>query len=296
MNYYSEIKDKLIKNEVVKRVRDYQNNRSDLITYFEVGKLLSEAGKHYGEGIIKKYAIKLVSEINRKYNERTLRRIRQFRLLFLNQKWSPLATTLTWSHYIELLPIKDINAINYYVDISSKNNLSRNDLRERIKNKEYERLSIDAKNKLINNQNICVSDLIKDPIIIKKNKDYDKISEFVLNEMILNDLDNFLLQLGTGFCYIGNEYKIKIGNTYNYIDILLFNIEFNCYVVVELKVTKLLKEYIGQVEIYMNYVDSNIRKISQNKTIGIIVCRENNRYVIKYSTDSRIQAITYEIM
>ena len=296
MNYYNEIKDKLVKNEVVKMVREYQNNRSDLTTYYEVGKLLSEAGKHYGEGIIEKYSLMLTDDLGKKYSSRMLRSMRQFYLTFLDRKWNPVVSKLSWSQIIILMRIKNPSKMDYYINQCEQLNISKRDLEKLIKNKEYERLSDDAKNKLINNNKIEVSDLIKDPIIIKKNKDYDKISEFVLKEMILDDLSNFLKQLGTGFCYIDNEYKIKLGNTYNYIDILLFNIEFNCYVVVELKVTKLLKEHIGQVEIYMNYVDSNIRKISQNKTIGIIVCRENNQYVIKYSTDSRIHAITYEVV
>lgn len=140
MNYYREIKEKLINNEITKRVKDYSKNRSDLNTYYNVGKLLSDAGKHYGEGIIKEYSIKLTNELGKKYNERTLRRFRQFFETFKTKKWSPVVTELTWSHYIELLPIKDINKINYYIKVTISQNLSKRELRERIKNKEYERL------------------------------------------------------------------------------------------------------------------------------------------------------------
>ena len=98
-NYYIEIKDKLINNEVYKSVKDYSKNRSDLKTYYEVGKLLALAGKHYGEGVIKEYSKKLTSELGRKYNERTLRRFRQFYKLLKEEKWSPVATKLSWSHY-----------------------------------------------------------------------------------------------------------------------------------------------------------------------------------------------------
>ena len=140
MNYYREIKEKLINNEITKRVKDYSKNRSDLNTYYNVGKLLSDAGKHYGEGIIKEYSIKLTNELGKKYNERTLRRFRQFFETFKTKKWSPVVTELTWSHYIELLPIKDINKINYYIKVTISKNLSKRELRERIKNKEYERL------------------------------------------------------------------------------------------------------------------------------------------------------------
>ena len=114
--------------------------------------------------------------------------------------------------------------------------------------------------------------------------------------MILEDIDNFLNELGTGFCYIKNEYKIKIGDNYNYIDLLLFNYEYNCFVVVELKITKLKKEYIGQIQVYMNYIDTNLRKIKQEKTIGIIICKKENKYVIEYCSDDRIISREYELV
>ena len=135
MNYYNEIKNKLIDNKVYKEVKDYSKNKNDLTTYYEVGKLLYEAGNKYGEGIIKKYSERLVNELGKKYNVRTLRRIRQFYLVIGDKIWSPVATNLTWSHYSELLSLKDINEINYYIKITSEQCLSKRELREKIKNK-----------------------------------------------------------------------------------------------------------------------------------------------------------------
>ena len=295
MNYYNEIKNELVNNEIYKRVKDYSKNKHDLSTYYNVGKLLSEAGKSYGDGIIKEYSKRLTSELGKKYDVRTLRRIRQFYLFFKEQKWSPVATELTWSHYCELFLIKNIDEIRYYIDISISQNLSRNELRNRIKSKEYERLDSKTKEKLINKEDTLVSDFVKDPIIINNCLNYIEISEKALKELILNDLENFLNQLGNGFSFIGSEYKIKIGNTYNYIDILLYNIEFNCYVVVELKVTELRKEHIGQIEIYMNYIDKNIKRIDMSNTIGLIISKYKNEYIIEYSSDSRIKVTTYLI-
>lgn len=100
-------------------------------------------------------------------------------------------------------------------------------------------------------------------------------------------------ELGNSFCFIGSEYKIKLGDRYNYIDLLLFNIEFNCYVVVELKITELKKEHIGQIQVYMNYIDNNLKNFNQNKTIGIIICKKDNQYVIEYCSDERIIAREY---
>ena len=296
MNYYNEIKENLINNEITKKVKDYSKNRSDLNTYYNVGKLLAEAGKHYGEGIIKEYSKKLIIDLNKKYNERTLRRIRQFYLLQISQKWSTLSTKLTWSHYSELLAIEDTNKINYYIKISEQHNLSVRELRIKIKNNEYERLDEETKLKLINKENTEVRDFIKEPIIIKNNLDYNDISEKVLKKLILEDIPSFLEELGTGFSFIKDEYKIKIGTNYNYIDLLLFNYEYNCFVVVELKVTELKKEHIGQIEVYMNYIDKTVKSINQDKTIGIIIVRKNNKFIMEYCSDKRILSKEYMLI
>ncbi len=295
INYYDKIKETLLKNEVYESVKDYSKERNKVLTYFEVGKLLSEVGKKYGNDIIGKYAEKLVNEVGKKYNVRTLRRNRQFYNVFKDNKWSPSATVLTWSHYTELLALNDINKINYYIDICKKQSLSRNDLRNKIRSNEYERLGKETKNKLITNEELKLPDLVPNPILIKSEFNIEKLTEYALKEAILNNLDNFLKQLGNSFSYIGNEYKIKIGSNYNYIDLLLFNIEYNCYVVIELKVTELKKEHIGQIEVYMNYVDKVIKKPYHDKTIGIIICARNNKYVIEYCSDERIFAREFKI-
>ena len=93
-----------------------------------------------------------------------------------------------------------------------------------------------------------------------------------------------------------NEYKIKIGDRYNYIDLLLYNIEFNCYVVIELKITELKKEHIGQIQTYMNYIDKNIKQINQSKTIGIVICKKNNKFIMEYCSDERIITREYELI
>ena len=294
-NYYNEIKNKLIDNEVYKKVKDYSKNRNDLSTYYEVGKLLYEVGNKYGEGIIKKYSERLVIEVGKKYNKRTLFRMRQFYNMIEIQKVSPVATQLTWSHYCELLPLKDINEINYYVKITIEQCLSKRQLRERIRNKEYQRLDDKTKLKLINKEEIDIKDNIKNPIIIKNKLDIDKetVREKMLQRLILEDIPSFLEELGTGYSFIKNEYKIKLGERYNYIDLLLFNIKYNCYVVVELKTAELKKEHIGQIQIYMNYIDKHIKTINQDKTIGIIITKRDNHYYIEYSSDKRILTREY---
>ena len=296
MNYYENIKTEILNNEITKKVKDYSKNKSDLTTYYNVGKLLSEAGKCYGEGIIKEYSERLSKDLNINYNERTLFRIRQFYLLIVQQKVSTVSTQLTWSHYVELLKLNDNIKINYYISICEQQNLSVRQLRERIKNKEYERLDGKTKYKLIKNEDTKVDDFIKNPIIIKNNLNYEIISEKALQKMILEDIPAFLKELGKSFCFISNEYPIKIGNNYKYIDLLLYNYEFNCFVVVELKVTELKKEHIGQIEVYMNYIDKNLKTITQDKTIGIILCKKDNKFIMEYCSDERIKAREYELL
>ena len=291
MNYYNEIKNELISNEINRKVKNYSINRSDLNAYYNVGKILSEAGKCYGEGIIKEYSKKLTEELGKWYTVSNLKRFRQFYILV--EKGATLWHQLSWSHYRELIPLNDINKINYYIIQISKRNLSKRQLIEIIKSNEYEKLDDETKNKLINGKETSVVDFVKNPIIIKNKYNYEDISEKMLQRLILEDISSFMKELGNGFSFIDSEYKIKLGDRYNYIDLLLFNIEFNCYVVVELKVCELRKEYIGQIEVYMNYIDRNIKKISHDKTIGIIICKKNNKYVIEYCSDNRIISREY---
>jgi len=296
MNYYNEIKEQLIKSEIYDRAKDYSKDRHKVKVYFEIGRLLNEAGKHYGKNVIKQYAEKLIIEVGKKYNERTLYGMRKFFEVFSNKKLNPLGSKLSWSHYRELLTIKNIDAIIYYIGICEKNSLSKRQLQERIRNHEYDRLSNETKTKLIESKELKVDDLIPNPIVIKSNMLKENLSEYVLKQAILNNLDDFLRQLGIGFTYVGNEYKIKIDDRYNYIDLLLYNIKYKCYVVVELKVTELKKEHTGQIMTYMNYIDKNIKTIEENKTVGIIICKQDNEYVIKYCSDERIISRKYELV
>jgi len=298
MNYYNEIKNKLIDNEVYKRVKDYSKNRNDLNTYYEVGKLLIEAQggedrAKYGDRLIKEYSERLYNELGKKYDITTLKRYSQFYLKI--EKGAALRHQLSWTHYRELLTLDNINELNYYVEITIEQNLSYRQLREKIKTKEYQRLDNNTKLKLINKEKLDIKDNIKNPIVIhnKNNLDKENISEKVLQRLILEDIPSFLKELGVGFCFIGSEYKIKIGNTYNYIDLLLFNYIYNCFIVIELKVCELKKEHIGQIEVYMNYIDRHIKSINQDKTIGIIISRRNNNYYIEYSSDKRILTREY---
>ncbi len=291
--YYSAIKGLIINNEVNKSVKNYFINKADLETKYNIGKILSEAGKHYGEGIIKKYAIKLINEFGKGYGISNLKNMRNY---YIFQKSHPVVGFLTWSHYLKIMPLKDEKKINYYIEQVKQRNLSKRDLEKIIASKEYERLSDETKNKLINNESLDIKDSIPEPILIPISTIQNKteIKEKQLQSIIVENIENFMEQLGKGYSYIKSEYKIKIGDNYNYIDILLFNYIYNCFVVVELKATELKKEYFGQIKIYMNYIDEHLKTINQNKTIGILLVKENNNYVL-YNSDGNIITRTFKL-
>ncbi len=274
MNYCNEIKNELVNNEINRKVKNYSINKSDLDAYYNVGKMLSEAGHHYGEGIIKEYSKRLTYELGKGYSKRNLWLMLKF--YELNEKVQTLSAQLSWSHYCELLSFENTDKINYYIELVKNNNLSVRQLRERIKSNEYERLPESAKNKSVEQKESDIVDFIKNQILIKNSNKYDMFSEKVLQKLILEDIENFLEELGNESTFIKSEYPIKLGNRYNYIDLLLYNIKYRCYVVAELKITELKKEHTGQIMTYINYIDKNIKTIEENDIVEIIICKRTN--------------------
>jgi len=136
-DYYLLIKNKLIDNEIYERVKDYSKERNRVITYFEIGKLLSEAGSRYGEDVIGEYSRKLMNDVGTKYNKKTLFRMKQFYFKFNNEKVAPMGRQLTWSHYKILLPLNDYNEIFYYIKQVENRKLTKRGLENIVKSKEY---------------------------------------------------------------------------------------------------------------------------------------------------------------
>ena len=304
MNYYDEIKNILVDNDIGRKVREYKSNQKDLESYYTVGKLLVEAqgGEErakYGDGLIKEYSKRLTSELGKGYSTRNLKYMRNFYLLSKGQTLSALLRNInvTWSNVCEILKLKDINEIEYYLKLSNKLCLTTRELRVKIKFKEYERLPLETKEKLKNNEEITRNEKVPSPIVLENLKNNDgKLTEKAVQTWINENPMKFCDALGEGYIYAGSQYKIKIGSNYNYIDVLLFNYIFNSFIVVEIKVTELKKEYIGQIQTYMNYIDKNVKGIDDNKTVGIIICKQNNQYVIDYCSDDRIIAREYELV
>lgn len=209
------------------------------------------------------------------------------------KKVSPLVTQLTWTHCLVLISIKDIDEIYYYALQVKNRTLSKRELEEIIKNKEYNRLSNEAKSKIYNERKLELKDLVPNPILIKNKNNIEIATEKAFHHLVLEDIELFI---GNSFSFIGSEYKIKIGDNYHKIDLLLFNIKYNCYVVVELKVTEFKVEYIAQVQKYMNYIDKNLKEINNNNTIGILICKKENKFVIEYCSDNRIIVRKYQVV
>ena len=210
INYYKKIRDTLVKNEIYKRAKDYSKNKSDLNAYYEVGRLIVEAQggekrAKYGNKLIKEYSEELTRELGKGYTVSSLRKMRQFYLIY--RKRSTVSSELSWSHYQELIMISDDSVRLYYQKMSIVQNLSVRELRERIKSKEYER--IDYKEEL---EEPKINTLIKNPIVIKTDMEVEEVNEYMLHQLILENMDDFLKELGIGFAYIGNEVKIRIGD------------------------------------------------------------------------------------
>ncbi len=290
MNYYNEIKNILIDNSIGRKVREYKSNQKDLESYYNVGKLLVEAqgGEErakYGNELMKEYSKKLTNELGKGYSVRMLQKMRQFYLL--TQRSPPLAAkfksiNITWSNICEIMQLKNLEEIEYYLNLSNKLCLTKLELRTKIKSKEYERLDSKIREKLVKQEEVSVKDKIPDPIVLEGLEYKEKLTEKVVQKWIDENPASFCKSLGEGYTYCGSQYKIKIGANYNYIDVLLFNVMDMNYVVVEIKVTEIKKEHIGQIQTYMNYIDINLKKEFHNKTTGILLVRENNKWLIKY--------------
>ena len=298
-DYKKELIKLVEKAEVNKGYHDYFKNKDLVNNYFEIGKLLIEAQggeEHdtYGNKLIKTWSVELTEKFGKGYDASNLRRFRQFYSEF--KMCGPLGHILTWTNIRLLLPIKNENKRNYYINMCIKKNLSKRELQKEIKNNAFERLSLaDKENiKLISDKNevLTIKDTLKDPVLITINEDLDNISEEKLAKIIRKELEIFLLELGHGYAYIGKE--VRMGESY--CDLLFFNYEFNCFVVIELKTRKIKKEDIGQLEYYVNYVDENMKKESFNPTIGVLVAKEGNYLVMKYCTNKNIYKTTYKII
>ena len=295
--YYEEIEHLIKRNEISKRVRKLEENYSLVETYWHIGKIIVEAQggstrAKYGNELIKKWSIKLTELYGKGYDASNLKRFRQFYLVF--RKDGAVRHQLSWTHIRKLLPIKDENKRNYFINLCIKNNLSERELTREIKSNAYERL-VDKPDKIdiIVPTKYSITTDMKNPIIIPVKSEVASEHDLELN--ILANLDFFFKQLGNGFLYAGHQYKISDGKNSYYIDILLFNYKMNAFVVVELKLRSLRKEDKAQMEFYMKLIDEQVKEAYHNKTIGIIISKESDEFIVNFVRQDDIIPLSYEI-
>ena len=301
---FKQLENIVIEIESNSRVRMMVDNEERLKGYHEIGRLLVEAQggasrAKYGDNLIKEWGEKLAQEYGKNYDESNLKRFRLFYLTF--PKSDAVRHLLTWTHIRTLLPIKNENERNYYINQVILNNLSSRELIQEIKNKSFERLSYADKNnvKLITdtkNNNLTIEDMIKDPIIINVDEDISELDEATIHKKIINYVENRFMELGIGFALVGHEYKLKINNKTYRIDLLFFNIKFNAYVVAEIKSKEIKPEDIGQLQFYVSYIDKYVKENSNNKTIGILIVKKKDKLVIEFTTNTDIYVTTYKLV
>ena len=302
--YYSQIKNLIENYEINRKVRYMQDNHERLLMNWNIGKLLVEAQggmsrAKYEDGLINKWSKKLSEVYGNKYGYTNLSNMRQFYMLFPILR--SLSEELAWTHYRYLLPIKNESERNYYINQVILNHLSVRELREMIKNKTYDRLSYADKENIelitdSSNTHLTIEDMIKDPILIKLGSKEKKLDEKALHKYIIGMLEARFLELGTGFTLAGHEYKIQISNHTYKIDLLFFNVNLNCYVVVELKTREYHPKDIGQLQFYVDYINKNVKLSNHHPTIGLLIVKKKDKYVIEYVTNEDIYVTTYKLV
>lgn len=285
--------------EVNSRVREIRGNKEKLEGYWQIGKIIYEADNkesNYGKGLMQLWSKKLTADFGKGYDFTNLSRFKKFYYYF--PIFDAVRQELTWTHYRYILTIKNENERNYYINQIILNNLSSRELINIIKSKAYERLSYADKNniKLIesNDYNLTIEDMIKDPIILKTGN-ISKLNELAIHKLLIKMLEEKFLELGTGFALIGHEYKINIGNRTYKIDLLFFNYELNCFIVMEIKASENKPKDIGQLELYVNHIDKSLKKSTHNKTIGVLLVKKENKILIEYITNPNIYLTSYKL-
>ena len=262
--------------------------------YWNIGKIIMEIQNgdgraSYGENVLEKLSEKLISEFGKGFSIRNLRTMRKFYCVYPIRQ--TVSAKLSWSHYLELIKIDDDNKRNFYMQETINSNWSVRELQRQRDSLLYERLlvskdkskilELSIKGHVIKNG----KDLIKDPFVlefldIKENINY---LESDLEKNILLHLKEFLLELGRGFMFVGSQVRMSLEEDYFYPDLVFYNRLAKCFVIIDLKIGKLAHQDIGQMQMYVNYYDREVRKNDENKTVGILLCTSKNKTIVKYA-------------
>lgn len=297
----SNIKEEII-NTQIKTIQEVNSNL--IMLYFRIGKIVSE-NKKYGNNFTKQVSteLKLTFPNMKGFSERNIRAMRLFYEEYAyDEKWQQLVAKLPWGHNLLLIEkVKDRDIRKLYAENTIKNGWSRNILSIQIENNFHKRIGNSSNNfnsLLPPSDSDLVNNTFKDPYVfdfITLEKEY---KEQELEKALITRIRNVLLELGKGFSFVGNQYKISVDNQDFYIDLLFYHLELRCYIVVELKASEFKPDYIGQLGFYVTAVDETIKKEYDNPTIGLLLCRGKNRMTVEWSlksTNVPIGVSTYEL-
>ena len=269
-------------------------NKEMLNLYWNIGRIIMEIQQgderaSYGDAVLEKLSLKLTNEFGKGFSKRNLERMRKFYIIF------PIATTLSsqlsWSHYLELIKIEEEPKRNFYLKECINSMWSVRELQRQKDSLLYERLILSAdKEKVLElsqeGQILRESkDLVKDPFVLEflDIKENTKYLETDLEKNILEHLKEFLLELGKGFSYVGNQVRLTLEEDHFYPDLIFYNRILKCFVIIDLKIGRVTPQDIGQMQMYVNYYDREIKSNDENSTIGILLSTSRNKTVVKYT-------------
>lgn len=277
------------------RNKVYQTVNTEMLRlYWNIGKVIMEIQQgderaSYGNAVLEKLSEKLTNEFGRGFSSRNLRTMRKFYIMY--PIWKTVSAKLSWSHYLELIKIDDVSKRNFYLNECINPRWSVRELQRQRDSLLYERLTISVdKEKVLElsekGQTLKTSkDLVKDPFVlefldIKENTNY---LESDLEKNIIEHLKEFLLELGKGFSYVGNQVRLTLGEDHFYPDLVFYNRLLRCFVIIDLKIGKVTHGDIGQMQMYVNYYDRKIKQVDENSTVGILLSTNKNETVVKYT-------------
>ena len=292
-------KEEVVINEVKRIIEESKRkvvsyvNTTLLFTYWNIGKKIveyqgGEERAKYGDKLIERLSIELTEEYGSGFDKRNLWLMKQFYTYY--SKVNSVSSQLSWTHYKRIITVKNPLARDYYINEVITRQLSVRELERLIKTNTYEREKSNQITYEDNKKNIDVS-ILKEPYILDFLGLKLNYKEKDLEQSIIDNMSKFLLELGKGYAYVARQKKLKIDNKTYYVDLVFYNSILRCYVLIDLKLDKLQHNALSQMDLYCNYFDENIKSNEENKTIGLILVKENNEIVIKYSSVIRNQSI-----
>lgn len=271
-------------------------NSAMVFAYWQIGRVIVEDEQNgqkrgaYGKGVLKNVSERLTAEFGKGFDVRNLRNMRRFYLVFQNR--NALRTELTWTHYRALLRVENPDARTWYIEEAIKNHWSSRQLERQISTLYYERLlaSVDKESVVAEAVGklsaVEPEQFIKDPYVLEfiDLKDYPALHESGLEQALIDNLQQFLLELGRGFCFVARQKLMRYEDEDFYVDLVFYHSILKCYVLIDLKVGKLTHGDVGQMDSYIRMFDDLMRQPDDNPTIGLILCSEKNEAIAKYST------------